>query len=67
MPKIKTKRSAAKRFKVTGSGKVKRKSANTRHLLAAKTPKKKRQNRGTETVEHTGDIKRLKQFMPYQF
>ncbi len=67
MPKIKTKKSAAKRFRVTGSGKVKKKNTNTRHLLSNKSTKSKRQARGTTIVEGLGDLKRIKKMMPYQF
>jgi large subunit ribosomal protein L35 len=42
MPKMKTKRGAAKRFKLTGTGKVKRSRAYRRHLLTSKTRKVKR-------------------------
>ncbi|MCC7431594.1 50S ribosomal protein L35 [bacterium] len=42
MPKMKTNRAAAKRFKVTGTGKVKRKHAFMRHILTSKSPKRKR-------------------------
>lgn len=41
MPKMKTKRAAMKRFKVTGSGKIKRGQANKRHILTKKTRKRK--------------------------
>jgi large subunit ribosomal protein L35 len=41
MPKMKTKRAAMKRFKVTGSGKIKRGHANKRHILTKKTRKRK--------------------------
>ncbi len=43
MPKVKTHKGAAKRFKVTGSGKVKYKKANLRHILTTKNSKRKRQ------------------------
>jgi len=42
MPKMKTKRGAAKRFKLTGSGKIRRRRAYLRHILTAKTRKQKR-------------------------
>lgn len=45
MPKLKTHRGAAKRFKVTGSGKVKRRRAKLRHILTSKTQKIKRHMR----------------------
>ncbi|MEO5332272.1 MAG: 50S ribosomal protein L35 [Magnetococcus sp. YQC-5] len=47
MPKIKTHRGAAKRFGVTGSGKLKRNKAFKRHILTKKAPKQKRNMRGT--------------------
>ena len=42
MPKLKTKKAAAKRFKVTGTGKVKRNKSNTQHILGKKSRKRKR-------------------------
>lgn len=45
MPKLKTKKAVAKRFKVTKKGKVKRAKANRRHILTSKTRKSKRQSR----------------------
>ena len=43
MPKQKTKRAAMKRFKITGTGKIKRGKANKRHILTKKTTKRKNQ------------------------
>jgi len=43
MPKVKTHKGASKRFKITGSGKVKYKKANLRHILTSKNSKRKRQ------------------------
>lgn len=54
--KLKTKRAAAKRFKVTGSGKVKFTRANRRHLLTGKTQKSKRQARAAGYMQH-GDAR----------
>ncbi len=51
MPKMKTRRSAAKRFTLTGSGKIKRNSAFRRHQLEHKLPKGKRLKRGSRVVE----------------
>jgi len=51
MPKMKTKRSAAKRFTLTGSGRIKRNSAFKRHLLEHKSAKSKRRKRGSRIVE----------------
>ena len=50
MPKLKTHRGAAKRFKVTGTGKIVRASAFRRHILTSKTTKSKRHARGTKEV-----------------
>lgn len=58
MPKIKTHSSAKKRFKVTGSGKVKRFQANTSHLMRKRTKKRKRNLRGS-TLVHPSEEKRV--------
>jgi large subunit ribosomal protein L35 len=50
MPKLKTHKGAAKRFKVTGTGKVTRSSAFKRHILTSKTTKSKRHLRGSKAV-----------------
>ncbi len=50
---IKTKKSAAKRFKITAGGKVMRSSAGRRHLCQTKNPKRRRNLRGTSTVDPT--------------
>jgi large subunit ribosomal protein L35 len=57
---IKTKKAAAKRFKITASGKVMRSSAGRRHLCQTKSPKRRRNLRGTTTV-HPTDVYRIKQ------
>ncbi|MGE0679428.1 MAG: 50S ribosomal protein L35 [Candidatus Binatia bacterium] len=64
MPKIKTHRGAAKRFKVTGSGKVQRKRAYLRHILSTKTRKQKRRLRQSALVAAT-DVKAIKRLIPY--
>ncbi|MBN8685108.1 MAG: 50S ribosomal protein L35 [Chitinophagales bacterium] len=51
MPKMKTHSSAKKRFKVTGTGKVKRNRARMRHLMRKKTTKAKRNLRGSVVVD----------------
>jgi large subunit ribosomal protein L35 len=61
---IKTKKSAAKRFKITANGKVMRSSAGKRHLLQGKRPKRRRNLRATTTV-HKTDEYRIKQSMPF--
>jgi large subunit ribosomal protein L35 len=64
MPKLKTKSSVKKRFKVTGSGKIVRAHAGKRHGMIKRTPKQIRQLRGT-TVAGEADVKVLRKFMPY--
>jgi large subunit ribosomal protein L35 len=62
MPKMKTHRGAAKRFKKTGSGKVKRAQAFKRHILTKKSPKRKRQLRQS-TLISKADEKRIKRLI----
>ena len=64
MPKMKTKRGAAKRFKVRGSGSIKRGSAYMRHILTKKTTKRKRHLRGTEQVDATNQ-RSVRAMLPY--
>jgi len=64
MPKMKTKSGAAKRFKVRGSGSVKRSQAFKRHILTKKTTKNKRQLRGTAEV-HASNTASVRAMMPY--
>ena len=64
MPKMKTKRSAAKRFKVRGSGSIKRSHAFKRHILTKRTTKNKRQLRGTTSV-HSSDKASVRAMLPY--
>jgi large subunit ribosomal protein L35 len=64
MPKMKTKSGAAKRFKVRGSGSVKRSQAFKRHILTKKTTKNKRQLRGTAEV-HATNVASVHAMMPY--
>jgi large subunit ribosomal protein L35 len=65
MPKLKTHRGAAKRFKKTATGKFKRADAFKRHILTSKTTKSKRQKRGTELVSEA-DAERLRLMLPYK-
>ena len=65
MPKLKTHRGAAKRFKKTATGKFKRGSAFKRHILTGKTTKSKRQMRGTEEVAEQ-DTARIRRMLPYK-
>jgi large subunit ribosomal protein L35 len=64
MPKLKTNKSAAKRFKKTAKGGFKRGYAHHRHILTKKSTKRKRQLRGTAMV-HDTDTDRIRQMMPY--
>ncbi len=50
MPKLKTNRGAAKRFKITGSGKIKRNNSHRRHILTKKSTKRKREMRHSGLV-----------------
>ena len=64
MPKIKTNRSAAKRFKVTGTGKLKRNKAYKRHILTKKTTKNKRNLRHA-TITDATNAPNMKKILPY--
>jgi large subunit ribosomal protein L35 len=64
MPKMKTKSGAAKRFRIRGSGGIKRSRAFLRHILTKKSTKRKRGLRGTTTVDST-NTKSIKSMMPY--
>lgn len=64
MPKIKTKRGAAKRFKVTAGGKIKRKKAFKSHILTKKSTKRKRNLRQGSYVTD-GDYGKVRTMIPY--
>ena len=64
MPKIKTSRAAAKRFKKTGSGQLKRMKAYKSHILTKKSTKRKRSLRKATLVDHT-NLKAMKKILPY--
>jgi large subunit ribosomal protein L35 len=64
MPKLKSNRGAAKRLKVTGTGKVKHYKAFGSHLLTHKTTKRKRNLRGSEVLNKR-DTKNMKRLLPY--
>jgi large subunit ribosomal protein L35 len=64
VPKIKTNRGAAKRFKKTGTGKVKAKGAFARHILTKKSANRKRGLRSTKYVDKA-DVKGIKKLVPY--
>ena len=53
MPKMKTNRGAAKRFRATGSGKIRRRQANLKHILTKKSPARKRTLRKGALVDST--------------
>ena len=64
MPKMKTSRAAAKRFKKTGSGELKRMKAYKSHILTKKTTKRKRHLRKSALVDST-NVKNMKKILPY--
>lgn len=64
MPKLKTRRSAAKRFQFTGSGKIKHRKTNHNHLLEHKTSKRKRRIRGMSLVSES-EAESVRLQMPY--
>ena len=64
MPKMKTSRAAAKRFKVTGSGKLVRNKAYKSHILTKKTTKRKR-NLRKDIMRDETNVKNMKKILPY--
>jgi len=64
MPKLKTRRAIAKRFKRTKKGKIKRSRAFRGHIKTKKSSKRKRFLRGMDLVS-SGDAKKIKRQMPY--
>jgi len=64
MPKMKTKKSASKRFVIRASGSIKRGQAFKRHILTKKSTKSKRHLRGTEAI-HAADVASVRRMMPY--
>lgn len=66
MPKLKTKKSAAKRFHITGSGrKIMRRKAFKNHLLEAKSKERTRRRLSSMAVVHETDELRVRLMMPY--
>ena len=65
MPKLKTHRGAAKRFKKTGTGKIMRTKAFRRHILTSKPKRRKRHMRGMEEVS-PADASKLRRMLPYK-
>ena len=64
MPKQKTHRGAAKRFRMTARGKAKRSQAFKRHILTKKTRKRKR-HLDQEVLAHPADLARIRRMLPY--
>ena len=64
MPKMKTRRAAAKRFRKRAGGGIKRGQANLRHILTKKNTKRKRHLRGT-TPAHASNQRALRAMLPY--
>lgn len=64
MPKIKTRKAAVKRFKISSTGKISRRGAKTRHLLECKSPGQKRRY-GSDREVSKSDIERVKVMIPY--
>ena len=64
MPKMKTHKSSAKRFKVSSSGKILRSKAYKSHILTKKTAKRKRNLRKSTTVSSV-EVKKVKVLLPY--
>jgi len=64
MPKLKTKRGAAKRFKKTGSGKIMRSKAFGNHILTKKTTKRKRSIRKSGVL-NSANVKSVSRLIPY--
>ncbi len=64
MPKIKTNRGAAKRFRKTGTGKIRRNKAFTSHILTKKSTKRKRDLRQSVIVD-SADSKNISKLIPY--
>ena len=64
MPKMKTKRGAKKRYKVTGTGKIMRMKANKSHILNKKSAKRKRNLRKQTELDQT-NLKTVKKLIPY--
>jgi len=64
MPKQKTKKGAAKRFRLSSTGKVKRSRAFKRHILTSKTTKRKR-HLDMDTLVSPADARRVRSMLPY--
>ncbi len=64
MPKMKTNKSAAKRFSLTGNGKIRRRKAGLRHLLEKRAHNRKKKA-GKSAILFAGDVKRISKTIPY--
>jgi large subunit ribosomal protein L35 len=64
MPKMKSKKSATKRFRVTALGRIKRGKSHRSHILTKKSTKRKRHLRSPEAI-HEADVKLVKRMLPY--
>jgi large subunit ribosomal protein L35 len=64
MPKMKSNRAAAKRFRATAGGKIRRNKAYARHIMTTKTTKQKRGLRSPSSVDST-NVKAVKRLLPY--
>lgn len=65
MPKMKTNRGAAKRFRITASGKIKRNQSHRRHILTKKSNNRMRHLRTPGAYVHDADVAAVKQMLPY--
>ena len=64
MPKLKTNKAATKRFKMTGTGKLKRMKTGKQHILTKKSTKRKRNLRQSAITDAT-NVKNMKKILPY--
>jgi len=64
MPKLKTNKAAAKRFRTTGTGKITHPKMNKQHILTKKSPKRKRKLRRPALVDQT-NLKQVRRMLPY--
>jgi large subunit ribosomal protein L35 len=64
MPKMKTNRAAAKRFRLTASGKVRRSKGGAQHMFIGKSRKRRRRLRNNDIVDHALE-RRIKRMLPY--
>lgn len=66
MSKLKTKKSVAKRFKITGTGKVLHYGSGGAHLLSKKSSKRKRRIKQSSCLHNKGEAKLIKRLLPYK-